>query len=117
MSFPARQTARLYSPGPYLIVAMKKLISTYIVTFAVIFSPAVAAQQGCKETNMLKPTPFLGTANEIIMLADGSIWEDISYKYLYLYAYNPKVIICPAQGRMLVDAGGTTHSFTVMRIK
>lgn len=66
---------------------------------------------------MLKPTPFLGTADEIIVLADGSIWEDISHKYWYLYAYNPRVIICPGQGRMLVDADGTMHSFTVMRIR
>ena len=34
--------------------------------------------------------------NEVIVLADRSIWEDISYKYLY--AYNRKVIICPGQG-------------------
>lgn len=47
---------------------------------------------------MLKPNTIPATANEVIVLADRSIWEDISYKYLYLYAYNPKVIICPGQG-------------------
>ena len=51
---------------------------------------------------MLKPTPFLVTGNEVITLADGSICEDTSYKYLYLYAYNPKVIICPGQGECLL---------------
>ena len=36
---------------------------------------------------MLKLSPFLGTANEIIVLTYGSIREDMSYEYLYLYAY------------------------------
>ena len=100
-----------------MIKWMKSFLSFCLLTLGLVVTPAVSAQQGCKETTMLKPTPFLGTANEIIILADGSIWEDISYKYLYLYAYNPKVITCPSQGRMLVDAGGTVHSFSVVRIK
>lgn len=76
-------------------------------------------QNGCKTVTMLKPTPFLGTANEIIVLSDQSIWEDMSYKYLYLYAYNPQVIICPAQGRMYLKRGGLDEliEFTVSRVR
>jgi len=61
------------------------------------FSITANAQipKDCKQVAMVKPTPFLGTANEIIVLSDGSIWEDMSYKYLYLYLYNPVVVICP----------------------
>lgn len=71
---------------------------------------------GCKQSSMLKPSPFMGTENEIIVLADGSVWEDLSYKYLYLYAYQPQVLICPALGKIYVEAAGSTHVFTVQRV-
>ena len=96
---------------------MKKQFFACLTLFLALFAPLVFAQQGCKETTLMKPTPFLGTANEVIVLADGSIWEDMSYKYLYLYVYMPKVIICPALGRMLLDVGGTVHTFNVVRIR
>jgi hypothetical protein len=97
---------------------MRLLIITLFFFFA--NCPVFAQnQEGCKSVTLLKPTPFLGTANEIIILSDGSIWEDMSYKYLYLYAYNPRVIICPAQGRMYLERGGSGDliSFSVTRIK
>lgn len=71
----------------------------------------------CKQVTIEKPTPFLGTANEIIVLSDGSVWEDMSYKYLYLYSYNPRVVICPTRGKMYLDRGGDIVEFMVTRIK
>jgi hypothetical protein len=76
-----------------------------------------AGSTECRHTSILKPSPFLGTANEIIVLADGSIWEDMSYKYLYLYVYQPQVLICPGLGKMVIEAGGTTHTFMVQRVR
>lgn len=70
----------------------------------------------CNEAMMLRPQPFLGTAEEIIVLSDGSVWKDVSYKYLYLYAYSPMVIIC-SSGKMILDHGGQLHEFTLIRIK
>jgi hypothetical protein len=64
-----------------------------------------------------EPSPFLGTANEIIVLADGSVWEDVSYKYLYLYAYQPQVLICPALGKLYLEVPGATHVFQVQRVR
>lgn len=105
------------------------MIKAFLITLALaaITLPAFSQQQrqsearqeagACRHTILLKPSPFLGTANEIIVLADGSIWEDMSYKYLYLYAYNPPVIICPGQGKMILEMGGTTHTFQLMRIR
>jgi hypothetical protein len=83
------------------------------------FAAATNAQikKDCTQVVMNKPTPFLGTANEIIVLSDGSVWEDLSYKYLYLYLYNPMVIICPARGKMYIDSGSEMIEFTVQRIK
>lgn len=72
---------------------------------------------GCYESTIVKPQPFLGTAKEIIVLTDGSVWQDHSYMYLYLYAYSPTVIMCPAQGKMTLVNGNTSHVFTVERIK
>ena len=67
----------------------------------------------CHEAFIKKPTPFLGNGKEIIILDDGTIWEDFSYQYLYLYEYNPSVIICPNKGKMILDE----YVFNVQRIK
>ena len=96
-----------------------RLIEMMSCAFVMFFSVAANAQvkKDCTQVTMLKPTPFLGTANEIIVLSDGSIWEDLSYKYLYLYLYNPMVIICPARGKMYIDSGAEMIEFSVQRIK
>jgi hypothetical protein len=78
---------------------------------------AASAPQGCVSSQIVKPVPFLGTAEEVIVLADGSVWKDLSYKYLYLYAYSPMVQICAAQSKMILEHGGTTHTFSLMRLK
>lgn len=76
-----------------------------------------AAPQGCTSAQIVKPVPFLGTAEEVISLSDGSVWKDLSYKYLYLYAYSPMVQICRAQAKMILESGGRTHTFSLMRLK
>lgn len=78
---------------------------------------AASAPQGCLSSQIVKPVPFLGTAEEVIVLADGSVWKDLSYKYLYLYAYSPMVQICAAQSKMILEHGGTTHTFSLMRLR
>ena len=45
--------------------------------------------------------------------SDGTVWKDLSYKYLYLYAYSPTVILCPAEGRMTLGSS----EFQLMRIR
>ncbi len=78
---------------------------------------AATEPQGCKSAQILEPVPFLGTAEEVIVLSDGSVWKDLSYKYLYLYAYSPMVKICSTQGKMILDTGGVKHTFSLMRMK
>jgi hypothetical protein len=53
----------------------------------------------------------LGTHGEIVKLADGSLWE-VQYEYLYLYAYYPEAVVCPSQGKLIVDA----HAISVVQI-
>ena len=77
----------------------------------------IATPQGCKNAQIIKPVPFLGTAEEVITLSDGSVWKDLSYKYLYLYAYTPMVQICPAQGQMILETGSVKHTFSLMRLR
>ncbi len=61
--------------------------------------------QGCYESTIRSPTPFMGKNGEIFKLADGSLWE-VKYDYHYLYAYYPEVVICPSKGKLSV--GGKT---------
>ena len=67
----------------------------------------------CNEATIMKPAPFLGNGGEMIMLDDGTIWQDISYQYLYLYEYHPTVAICPSKGLMILD----DDQFDVIQIK
>ena len=78
---------------------------------------SVSDLQGCSNAQIIKPVPFLGTAGEVIFLSDGSVWKDLSYKYLYLYSYSPIVQICPLQAKMILEFGGQTYTFTLMRLK
>ena len=57
--------------------------------------------QGCHESSILSPSPFMGNNGEILKLADGSRWE-VKYEYEYLYAYQPSVIICPGQNKLIL---------------
>lgn len=56
----------------------------------------------CYTTTIQSPTPFLGNGGELIRLADGTVWKDVSYQYLYLYAYYPSVVICPSDGKLVL---------------
>jgi hypothetical protein len=79
--------------------------------------PRDGSTVGCMRATIQEPQPFLGTAEEIIVLSDGSVWKDMSYKYLYLYAYFPIVTICPGLGMMTLETAGQKHVFSVSRIK
>lgn len=71
----------------------------------------------CVDSQIVKPVPFLGKGDEVIVLSDGSTWKDNSYKYLYLYAYSPAVKICTAESKMILEHGGATHTFSLTRIR
>lgn len=71
------------------------------------------SQSECYESMVTDPNPFLGNGGELIRLSDGTLWRDSSYKYLYLYLYNPRVIICPSTGKMIVES----NIFNVTRVK
>jgi hypothetical protein len=64
--------------------------------------PRPAADLECYETMVREPAPFLANGGELILLADGSVWKEISYQYLYLYEYYPSVILCPGQGKLIL---------------
>lgn len=76
---------------------MKGIFSLLLVFVA--SSPAYSAD--CQKTYVQEPTPFLGNGGEIIILGDGSVWKEVSYQYLYLYEYNPQVIVC-TDGKMFL---------------
>lgn len=65
-------------------------------------APRARARQECYRSMIREPSPFLGNGGEIFILDDGSVWKEISYQYLYLYEYYPSVIVCPADGTMIL---------------
>jgi hypothetical protein len=72
-----------------------------LILFASLSLFAIPAQ-ACYESQIMKPTPFMGNNDEIFVLADGSIWQ-VKYEYEYLYEYYPQVTICPQRNLLIVD--------------
>jgi hypothetical protein len=44
----------------------------------------------------------MGNNDEIFVLDDGTIWQ-VKYEYEYLYEYLPSVVICPSEGKLIVN--------------
>lgn len=63
----------------------------------------------CYVSSIVAPVPFDGNGGEAIVLDDGSVWIETSYQYLYLYEYNPDILICPNRGKMMLNE----HVFTI----
>lgn len=76
-----------------------------IFVSALLFFVATTAAQAanCYKAMIQEPQPFLGNGGEVVILSDGSIWKNTSYLYLYLYAYYPTVVICPGEGKMILN--------------
>lgn len=75
-------------------------IAYFFCAIGIVASSAATAE--CYESSIVKPSPFMGTNEEIFKLADGTLWE-VKYEYRYLYAYSPNVTICPDRGRLFVE--------------
>ena len=67
----------------------------------------------CYQTQIMSPSPFNGNGGELIQMADGSIWQESSYQYLYLYEYYPTVTICPDRGQMILN----DNIFQITRVR
>lgn len=81
--------------------------SLILVLCIICASAALAADSTgeCRKTVDREPSPFLGNGGEIVVLSDGSVWKLASYQYLYLYAYQPAAVVCPADRKlMLMDS-------------
>jgi hypothetical protein len=83
---------------------MKLNISTFVtpIYLALAILPVNAIAQDCFHSSILSPSPFMGNDGEVFKLADGTMWQ-VKYEYEYLYEYNPDVLVCPSQGRLIID--------------
>ncbi len=79
----------------------KNYLMPAILYSAIALFPMELYAQGCYESSILSPTPFMGNNGEIFKLADGSIWE-VKYEYEYLYEYYPDVVICPSKDKLIM---------------
>ena len=75
---------------------------TRYIYVVLAMSPISAIAEGCFQSSVLTPSPFMGNDGEVFKLVDGSIWQ-VKYEYEYLYEYSPDVLVCPNQGEMIVD--------------
>lgn len=82
-----------------MIIRKIVFISLLMITFGL---PINSLAVDCFESSIVSPTPFMGNNDEIFKLADGSIWQ-VKYEYEYLYEYNPKVVICPSRGKLIIN--------------
>jgi hypothetical protein len=82
---------------------MKSTIASILSSlyFALVILPTNAAGQDCFQTIILSPSPFMGNDGEIFKIEDGTVWQ-VKYEYEYLYEYNPDVLVCPGQGRLII---------------
>ena len=75
---------------------------TRIVLTAVLMLIATSVwAEDCFESSIVSPSPFMGSDGEIFKLTDGSQWR-VKFADEYLYAYDPRVTICPGTGKMTI---------------
>lgn len=85
-------------------VLMKLLAIMIGVAFAgAILGSGNASAADCFQSSITKPQPFMGNNDEVFQLVDGSIWQ-VKYEYEYMYAYYPDVIICPSDGKLIIES-------------
>jgi len=77
-----------------------RLTKIMLAAFLVLIATVVLAEE-CFESSIVSPNPFMGSHGEVFRLKDGSQWK-VRFEDEYLYAYNPKVTICPGTGKMTV---------------
>ena len=72
--------------------------------FVVVYflASGIASAQGCYESPIVSPRPFMGNDGEIFKLSDDSIWE-VKDEDEYLYEYYPDVIICPSRNQLAIN--------------
>jgi hypothetical protein len=56
----------------------------------------------CYQSSIVSPTPFMGNNDEVFKLLDNSVWK-VNFSYEYMYAYSPSVVVCPSEGKLLVN--------------
>ena len=83
-----------------MIFNIAKIVRALYLTLAIF--PASAMAQDCFQSSIVSPSPFMGNDGEIFKLADGSMWQ-VKYEYEYLYEYYPDILICPNQGKLMID--------------
>lgn len=92
----------------------------WLMLWLLLLTSAVWAVDGpaeCRKTVVREPSPFLGNSGEIIVLADGSVWRIASYQYLYLYAYQPAAVVCPADRKLMLMDSVRPAVFDITPIK
>jgi hypothetical protein len=99
-------------------------LNGWLSRFAVRLSEAVSAS----ETSSMQPAPivfetqiegeFEGWDGETVFkLANGQIWQQSSFAYIYHYAYRPKVLIYKSGAIYKMKVDGVGDAIQVKRLK
>ncbi|RJR39667.1 MAG: hypothetical protein C4576_21035 [Desulfobacteraceae bacterium] len=76
-------------------------LTRIVLAALLVHIAAVVWAEECFESSIVSPNPFMGSHGEVFKLKDGSQWK-VRFEDEYLYAYSPKVTICPGTGKMTV---------------
>ena len=85
--------------GPHSHMKNRILLVPFAV--ALLVGANVATAEGCYQSTILSPSPFMGNNDEVFKLSDGSVWQ-VKYEYEYMYEYLPEVMICPRRGKLII---------------
>ena len=65
------------------------------------FNAGTMPAQGCFDSTITSPSPFMGNSGEIFKLLDGTVGE-VGAEYEYLYEYYPSVTVCPSRSILIL---------------
>lgn len=77
-----------------------KLTKNTLLSLLIVMS--LCSSHGCYEATIQTPIPFMGNHGEIFKLSDGTLWQ-VQHEYECLCECNPNVVICPAEGKILIN--------------
>ena len=76
-------------------------LTRIVLTAVLMLITTLVWAEDCFESSIVSPSPFMGSDGEVFKLTDGSQWN-VRFEDEYLYAYDPKVTICPGTGKMMI---------------
>ncbi len=63
----------------------------------------IASETDCYFSKIIEPNPFNASGGDIIILENGSTWEEVRSRFLDLNKSKPRIKICPSENNLYID--------------